>query len=198
MAAGEPLQYVNAAKTSTLHRACAASPELAAFVLEQTTFRFDQENRQGLRPVDFARSLDVLAFAVQRQPGLVLNAKLPNGDHSIALGGIRGPAGHGEAVGRARRQAGCEDQQELHHHRDPHAFVPGHRAWAPRRRDVPGGARRQRRRGMRRQQQHGSHRGVPGQPRRSGAPAAGPSRVAAWRRGQAVPLRATTGPRRRC
>lgn len=83
MAAGEPLEYVNAANTSTLHRACAAGPELAAFVLDQTGFRLDQANRQGLRPIDFARQLDVLTFAVERQPGLVLNAKLPNGDHSI-------------------------------------------------------------------------------------------------------------------
>ena len=83
IAAGEPLQYLNAANTTTLHRACAASPEVAAFVLEHTTFRLDQANRQGLRPIDFARRPDMLAFAVQRQPGLVLNAKLPNGDYSI-------------------------------------------------------------------------------------------------------------------
>lgn len=83
MAAGEPLQYVNAANTSTLHRACAAGPALVAFVLDQTSFRLDETNRQGLRPIDFAKRLDVLKFAVERQPGLVLNAKLPNGDHSI-------------------------------------------------------------------------------------------------------------------
>ena len=83
MAAGEPLKYVNAVNTSTLHRACAASPELAAFVLDHTGFRLDQTNEQGLRPIDFARRLDVLTFAVERQPGLILNAKLLNGDHSI-------------------------------------------------------------------------------------------------------------------
>ncbi len=81
--AGESLRYVNAAQTSTLHRACAAGPELAAFVLDQTGFRLDQKNRQGLRPVEFAKRLDVLRFASERQPGLALDIELPNGDHSI-------------------------------------------------------------------------------------------------------------------
>jgi ankyrin repeat protein len=117
MAAGEPLQYVNAANTSTLHRACAAGPDLAAFVLEQTTFRLDQVNRQGLRPVDFAKSLDVLDFAVQRQPGLVLNAKLPNGDHSIhrfAKNGLLDIVAHLLDIGANPSLVGKEGNSVLH------------------------------------------------------------------------------------
>ena len=93
LALGAAFDHQNRSGRNSLHFICQSrDPDLLDWALQRTAFGLDAVDDQGMRPLEYAGSLEIWQRAIIHRPDLPINIPLTGGDHSIHRFARRGAA----------------------------------------------------------------------------------------------------------